>query len=240
MYIGSATNLKNRWSRHKSDLIKKRHHNVHLQRAWDNYGEHAFQFLILEEIYEAQDLIIKEQHYIDLHKSYDPQFGYNICPIAGSSLGIVHSKEACENFSKAQKRRYEDLLERQKTGAISKENWKDKTRLTFHSKKMKDRWSKPGEKERQSKRMKEICSTVEHRQKLSVGHMKHYEDPQNRLKKAKETPHRKEVRCIETGQVFISIAQAAKTLGVSVVKIRDSATGKRKSNGGISFEWVNK
>lgn len=103
---------------------------------------------------------------------------------------------------------------------------------------MRERWAKPGAREAQSKRMKEVCSSNEHRQKLSIGHKEHFKDPNNRLKKLESNPLRKSVICVETGQIFPSITRAAKELGVSVVKIRDSFTGKRKSNGGMSFKLV--
>ena len=102
---------------------------------------------------------------------------------------------------------------------------------------MRERWSKPGAKEAQSKRMKAVCSSKEHRKKLSIGHIEYFRDPNNRLAKLKQSPNRKGVICVETGQAFLSINQAAKELGVSIVKIRDSASGKRKSNG-ISFRWI--
>lgn len=103
---------------------------------------------------------------------------------------------------------------------------------------MKERWAKPGAKEEQSRKMKEVCSTAEHRKKLSDGHLEHFKDPKNRELKKLACPHRKKVRHIESGQVFQSIAEASKKLSVSIVKIRDSASGKRKSNNNMSFEWV--
>ena len=109
---------------------------------------------------------------------------------------------------------------------------------SINPERMRERWAKPGAKELQSRRMKEVCSSKEHREKLSVGHIEHFKSVENRLQKTKESPHKKSVRRIETGQVFLSINQAAKELGVSIVKIRDSATGKRKSSGNMSFEWV--
>ena len=102
---------------------------------------------------------------------------------------------------------------------------------------MLERWAKPGAKEKHSKRMKVICSSEEHRKKLSIGHIEYFRDPINRLAKLKQNPHRKGVTCVETGQVFLSINQAAKELGVSIVKIRDSASGKRRSQG-LSFRWI--
>ena len=47
-YLGSSQNIEKRWGQHKSDLRANRHHCVYLQRAWNKYGEEAFQFSILE------------------------------------------------------------------------------------------------------------------------------------------------------------------------------------------------
>lgn len=105
---------------------------------------------------------------------------------------------------------------------------------------MKERWAKPGAKEIQSRKMKEVCSSKEHRLKLSLGHLEHFKDPNNKKLKQLSCPHRKKVICVETNQVFESIAEAAKVLSVSIVKIRDSINGKRKSNGGISFKLADK
>ena len=100
----------------------------------------------------------------------------------------------------------------------------------------RERWAKTGEKEKQSKRMKAICSTPEHRKKLSDGHIEYFKDPKNRFKKILESPLRKRVRVVETGQVFESINHASKELGVSIVTIRDGANKKRKTQK-FTFEW---
>lgn len=114
-----------------------------------------------------------------------------------------------------------------------------KTVSQINPQRMLERWAKPGEKEAHSVRMIAVCSSDEHRSKLSKGHIEYFRNYNNRLKKLEEIPHKKKVRHIESGKVYLSINQAAKSLGVSIVKIRDSANKKRKSNGGISFEWVN-
>ncbi len=102
LYIGSAVNFKNRWSKHKSELNKNIHGNKHLQASWNKYGEEAFEFKILEYS-ETNKLIEREQIYIDWFK---PQ--YNKCPIAGSPLGRKYSKETLDRMSKGQKERYKD------------------------------------------------------------------------------------------------------------------------------------
>lgn len=86
VYIGSASNLIIRLSHHLHDLKNNKHHSLHLQRAW-NKNDNYFIFGVLEFIEDKTLLVSTEQKYIDLYKSYDDSLGYNICPIAGSSLG---------------------------------------------------------------------------------------------------------------------------------------------------------
>lgn len=80
-YIGSATNLKSRWSHHQYRFRLNKHHNKYLQRAWNKYGSSVFVFSVLETC-SVSNLIEREQYYIDIHK---PE--YNICKTAGSTLG---------------------------------------------------------------------------------------------------------------------------------------------------------
>lgn len=106
---------------------------------------------------------------------------------------------------------------------------------------MRERWAKSGAKEKQSQLMKKVCNSKSWKQNTKIARQRLMADPIALAKYAKirllTSPHRKRVKCIETGQEFNSITQASKFLGVSVVKIRDSANKKRKSIG-FSFEWV--
>lgn len=87
-YIGSAVSFKERWKKHKKDLRKGTHHSKYLQRAWNNYGEESFLFIVIEYVENKLKLINREQYYID---SLSPH--YNVCKIAGSCLGLKHSIE---------------------------------------------------------------------------------------------------------------------------------------------------
>lgn len=106
----------------------------------------------------------------------------------------------------------------------------------------RERWAKPGEKEAQCVRMKEICNSISWKESTRKARQQLISDKEQLAEYSKvrllTSPHRKRVQCVETGQVFESIAEASKVLSISVVKIRDSFTGKRKSNGGISFRLV--
>jgi len=100
-YIGSAVNINARWSVHRNNLRGKKHHSIHLQRAWDKHGEASFEFSVLEETPIAE-LIAREQHHIDLLDGA----GYNIAPRAGHTLGAKRTAEQIEKTaSKARGRK---------------------------------------------------------------------------------------------------------------------------------------
>jgi len=74
-YVGSSTNVKERMCRHKKDLRRGNHHSRKLQRAWDKYGENAFIFEKLEVNIPYEELVAKEQFWMDKLNSYHD--GYN-------------------------------------------------------------------------------------------------------------------------------------------------------------------
>lgn len=94
-YISSSINTKRRWRHHLVALRRNCHKNGRLQRAFEQYGEEAFVFSILEDT-KDEALIEREQHYLDL---LCPE--YNIVRTAGSTLGYQFSLEARRKISKA-------------------------------------------------------------------------------------------------------------------------------------------
>jgi group I intron endonuclease len=92
-YIGSAVNFYQRWHLHKHHLNKNIHHSITLQRSWNLHGADAFIFEILEYC-NKEKLNEREQFWLDWFKPYNPNVGYNINSIVGSSLGIKRSDEA--------------------------------------------------------------------------------------------------------------------------------------------------
>lgn len=99
-YIGSAVNYSRRKTLHLVELRKGRHHNRHLQNAWNKYGAEQFQFNLLLAC-EKEQVLFYEQICIDGLK---PQF--NIARVAGSALGVKHSNEVRKaNSDRARLRR---------------------------------------------------------------------------------------------------------------------------------------
>lgn len=75
LYLGSSIDINKRWHKHKTELRKKRHKNQHLQNSWNKYGEHNFDFIIVEKCLEKNRFII-EQTYLDEIKK-EPEKYYN-------------------------------------------------------------------------------------------------------------------------------------------------------------------
>lgn len=96
-YIGSAVNLQQRAYEHLSYLRRRKHHNRHLQRAWNKYGEDCFWFesLILTVKYQLLDFeqVLMDKVGIDRL--------YNQRPTAGSNLGFRFSDEQRKTLSKS-------------------------------------------------------------------------------------------------------------------------------------------
>ncbi len=88
-YIGKSNNIYKRWYEEKRGLRKQCFHNVHMQRAWDKYGENAFKFYIIEKCDETS-LSNREQFWIrNLGTYYN---GYNQTLGGEGSLGAVCSE----------------------------------------------------------------------------------------------------------------------------------------------------
>ena len=80
VYVGQSRNTRSRFSQHKSFLNKDKHHCEYLQRAWNKYGENAFDFYILQEYIDKESVNLAEEWYIQWYK--DQALSYN-------SIGVL-------------------------------------------------------------------------------------------------------------------------------------------------------
>ena len=123
IYIGSAQNIKDRKRTHFYTLRNGTHSNNHLQKSFDKYGEEYFIFEVIEIVENSENLIDKENYYINLYNSNNPEFGYNIRKEASSNLGIKYSDESKERMSiKAKGRKYAKWALEQRS-VLSKVFW---------------------------------------------------------------------------------------------------------------------
>jgi group I intron endonuclease len=92
-YIGSTTQYKKRFSRHKETLKLNTHHNKTLQEDYNTHGEEAFSYILLEELPCEESLRSREQDYLDMY--YESGILYNISKHAtcGDLLSYHPNKE---------------------------------------------------------------------------------------------------------------------------------------------------
>jgi group I intron endonuclease len=95
IYIGSAVNLKRRFTVHLKALLNNRHHCSKLQKAFNEFGKECFTFSLLE-ICEKTDVLKREQFWIDSTKEL-----FNSSRSAYSLLGYKHTEESKSKISKA-------------------------------------------------------------------------------------------------------------------------------------------
>jgi group I intron endonuclease len=96
-YIGSAVNIKERWYDHLYTLKNNIHKNPRLQNHFNKYGESDLIFIIIELCF-PEFLTAREQFYINKLNPF-----FNICKIAGSSLGRKHSEKSKKKISEVKK-----------------------------------------------------------------------------------------------------------------------------------------
>lgn len=94
IYVGSAVNFRERKNIHLYHLRLNKHHSQYLQRSYNQHGEENFTFEALEYVENKENLIEREQHYIDILVPH-----YNICKVAGSNLGRRNSEEVKRKMS---------------------------------------------------------------------------------------------------------------------------------------------
>jgi group I intron endonuclease len=77
VYIGQTVNYRKRKNSHLSSLKENKHHNEHLQRAFNKYGENSFEMELLEEC-KIEELDKLERYYIKELDACNHDKGYNM------------------------------------------------------------------------------------------------------------------------------------------------------------------
>lgn len=156
MYVGKSTNIKSRFSKHKSDLkkdIRPIDCNRHLFNAVKKYGIMSFLFFVLEEVsvYSDQLLSEKELYWMDFYKTNNRACGYNLrrdsstkCFVHEETIAIMKTRigdknpNYKKNWSDEKKKIMSDIAkDRHASGVFYNEKWKEKI-----SKRTTAMWSK--------------------------------------------------------------------------------------------------
>ena len=214
-YIGSSVDIAYRWARHKRQLRNGNHHSIHLQRAWDKYGEENFEFTVIEEC--SEDITFKrEQYYLDLYKPYNNDVGYNI---SQSAVGTRIFGEMNPNYGHHMSEESKQKLRELRLGTKQTEETKQKIRDWY--------------------------LTHEHPSKGRCGELapcygrtgeKH---PMYGIT-GSDHPSSKKVLCINNGMIFNSATEAGKKYNTRS-HISSCCAGKRKYAGkledGTKLQW---
>ena len=82
--------------------------NAYMERAVNKHGLDNFDITILERDVPLDKLDEREQYWLDYYQSYDLDKGYNICKIAGTTKGVTHTEEWCQEHSDYMKEKWKD------------------------------------------------------------------------------------------------------------------------------------
>lgn len=115
-YIGCSRRYKDRWKRHLKDLNANSHHNIHLQRAWNKYGEDSFEFSVIKSVESEKIMFLEEVEMIsNSNNLYNLAGGGN-----GGDLFTNHpnKEQYRKNLSQSQIDRNKDPNERAKANVF--------------------------------------------------------------------------------------------------------------------------
>lgn len=115
-YIGCSKNLKKRWNEHLRDLRNDKHHNQHLQRVWNKYGENIFEFKVVEELSSEIEMYEREKFLIEstegIYNTYEGGLG------GDRFTNNPNKEEIRKRYSEAHTKRLQDPNERAKCNAF--------------------------------------------------------------------------------------------------------------------------
>lgn len=132
VYVGHSTCIDERWKTHRRDLTGNYHHCDYLQRAWNKYGEAAFEFGVHKEMPGAtiQELVDAETHLWELWEGdrfsdVKPGMPPSCNPIVAAKISASHkgktvTPEARAKISAALKGRPKSAETRARMSAAAK------------------------------------------------------------------------------------------------------------------------
>ncbi len=114
VYIGSAINIRRRFSEHRSKLSLNKHGSPKLQHHYNKYGLNDLIFEIIVKC-EKQDLIKTEQVFINLYRPW-----FNICITAGNRLGMRHTEKTKAQIRLAKSNISQETIEKIRKAALNR------------------------------------------------------------------------------------------------------------------------
>lgn len=257
-YIGqSCIPLEKRWN--KGEGYQR---CPYFYRAIKKYGWDNFIHEVLKDGLSKEQADYWETFYIKEFKTLNPDFGYNLTLGGEGSVGRVLSDESKRKMSNSQKKRFTSQEERDKISKANSgekgywfgKNLPDEIKQKI-SKANKGKHFNDESKQKLSNSLKGRKLSEETKQKMKAGrqgenaHMYGKHHSEESKKKMSEKHKGKncgedninscKVRCIETNEIFDSMASAAKSVGLkSYTNISQCCHGKREKAKGYHWEFI--
>lgn len=209
VYVGSSKDIRKRWKRHLESLRKSCHHNIYLNRSFTKYGEHCFEFSILEEVFDTTKLFERESYWINNTNST-----YNIGAVGGGDNFSNHPEK--ERIREVHIKNLKKLRDQGKVPPTGKgennPNWRGGLNIckTTSCDKLVPRSNKSG--------YCNLCFNRNHRKGKDNAFFgkTHTDATKSKIREAnkgKVPPNRRVLYC--NGFIFSNLTLAAKTLRVS-------------------------
>jgi group I intron endonuclease len=114
IYIGQSVDYEKRKVSHKTKFLQyckspENHKSgcIFLYNSFKKYGFENFTFELIEECL-IDELNNREQYWMNFYSSYEREYGYNLCKIAGSSKGTIRNESTRLKNSESAKKRIGD------------------------------------------------------------------------------------------------------------------------------------
>jgi group I intron endonuclease len=213
-YIGQSKDIEKRWKDHKQE--KSRKQNTILQRAFAKYGIENFDFEVLQEC-TKEELNELEVKYIAEFKAQG-KAEYNIAeggygdPLkykTEEELEIIREKVRAANIGKKLSEEHKRKIGESQTGKKVSDEAKRKISIGNTGKKRSEETKEKHKIAMNNRSEEEKEKTLEKMRKSYANRSKESKE-RHRLSLANK---RRKVVCIETGEIFESIALASKIFG---------------------------
>ena len=242
-YIGQTSDFQKRKNSHLSALRRGKCFNSYLQRAFDVYGEDAFEFSILEYC-DVDDLDKREEFWISREGSYFRGYNLNIggCGKRGFHLSEeTKEKIRCANKGRVVSKETKERMRKNHADFSGKNHpmygiaWSDrfsKERQDIIREKMSEA-QKGAKNHNYGKHISEE-QKKKHSELMKEYYMKN-ENPMKNRKRPELSGERSyrahSVICLNTSEYFSTVDAAAKAFGVSQSSISSCCSGKLYSAG---------
>ena len=214
-YVGQTSNVKRRWRQNGIeyyDYSKAENQQNPFWKAIKKYGWNNFNHIILKDKLTLEEANYWENYYLNFYNSRTTEYGYNVRE-AGSNGKL--SEETKQKLSKIVKEK--GLWKGDKNPRHLDPLFGERNGMygKHHSEETKQKIS-------EAKKGSHISE--ETKQKIS-----NFMNTQH--------PRAKKVKCIETGEIFLSARKAAKAYNTAHTCIARVCNGERKTTKGMHWEW---